>query len=567
MTRAAARLDAGDARSDTSGRCFPLAPGAFGRTPRQVLRDAQAVEDVSFHYRPGEIVGLLGPNGAGKTTTINMILGVLEPTAGRIAIEGLDLRADRSAALDGTNFAAVYAPLPGNLTVEQNLRVFGMIYAVENLTRRIEQLLVAYDLSQFRRTKAGVLSSGEQTRLGLAKAMLNRPRLLLLDEPTASIDPSAARDIRAGIAEVVESGRCGVLWTSHNMVEVEAVCDRVLFLSHGRIVLEGDPKTLPHLHGAETLDDLFVSVAHETLDEGLQPMSRSRVAAIVLRILYLYRGSPQRVFPIFVWVMVDILLWGFLTRYLNFGGARGGQFRRRAARRRALVGLSDPRDAGRDDGVLRGRLVAELPQFFRDARFASPNISPGSSSPPSARALLSLVAMVVFAARAFGLSFLSYGVALAPFLAVLFLTGIALGVAAAALVLRLGPASEWLIWPIPMIVSPFAGVFYPVTVLPGWMQAIAALLPPSYVFEGMRAVVAGEPAPWDRLALGGGLASSISFSPASSSPSSTTRHPHRPYRPLQRRDVELKSLPLKSCDGYEEIQLFPVTNVTSNGSP
>ncbi len=142
-----------------------------------------------------------------------------------------------------------------------------MIYAVENLTRRIEDLLATYDLKRYRRTKAGVLSSGEQTRLGLAKAMLNRPRLLLLDEPTASIDPSAARDIRAGIGEIVESGRCGVLWTSHNMVEVEAVCDRVLFLSRGKIVLEGDPKTLPQLHGAETLDDLFVSVAHETLDE------------------------------------------------------------------------------------------------------------------------------------------------------------------------------------------------------------------------------------------------------------------------------------------------------------
>src|SRR5208283_4990993 len=115
---------------------------------------------------------------------------------------------------------------------------------------------------------------------------------------------------------------------------------------------------------------------------------------------------------------------------------------------------------------------------------------------------LSLVVMIVFARAAFGLSFLTYGMALAPFIAVLFLTGIAMGVAASAIVLRLGPSSEWLIWPIPMIVSPFAGVFYPVGVLPGWMRAIAALLPPSYVFEGMRAVVAGGPAPWDRLVLG-----------------------------------------------------------------
>jgi ABC-2 type transport system ATP-binding protein len=228
----------------------------------------RAVDGVSFSVAAGEIVGLLGPNGAGKTTTINMILGVLEPTSGRIVIEGVDLRANRSAALARTNFAAVYAPLPGNLTVEQNLRVFAKLYDVDKADERIERLLVTYDLAKYRRTKAGVLSSGEQTRLSLAKAMVNKPRLLLLDEPTASIDPSAARDIRAGIAGMVEGGRCGVLWTSHNMFEVEAVCDRVLFLSHGRIVLEGDPKRLPGEHGVETLDDLFVSVAHEALVGG-----------------------------------------------------------------------------------------------------------------------------------------------------------------------------------------------------------------------------------------------------------------------------------------------------------
>ena len=228
----------------------------------------RAVDDVTFQVGPGEILGLVGPNGAGKTTTINMILGVLEPTAGRIEIEGVDLEADRSRALARTNFAAVYAPLPGNLTVEQNLRVFGMVYTVDELSSRIEELLKTYDLTRYRATKAGLLSSGEQTRLGLAKAMLNRPRLLLLDEPTASIDPSSARDIRAGIAAFVDNGHCGVLWTSHNMFEVQAVCDRVLFLSHGKIVLEGDPKTLPEAHGAANLDDLFVAVAHEALQEG-----------------------------------------------------------------------------------------------------------------------------------------------------------------------------------------------------------------------------------------------------------------------------------------------------------
>jgi ABC-2 type transport system ATP-binding protein len=228
----------------------------------------KAVDDVSFQVARGEIVGLVGPNGAGKTTTINMILGVLAPTAGRVEIEGIDLARGRSRALGVTNFAAVYAPLPGNLTVEQNLRVFGMIYLVNDLQARIEELLARFELTRFRRTKAGVLSSGEQTRLTLAKALLNRPRLLLLDEPTASIDPSTARDIRAGISELVDAGDCGVLWTSHNMYEVEAVCDRVLFLSRGKILLEGDPRKLPAQHGAASLDDLFVAVAHEALHSG-----------------------------------------------------------------------------------------------------------------------------------------------------------------------------------------------------------------------------------------------------------------------------------------------------------
>jgi ABC-2 type transport system ATP-binding protein len=227
--------------------------------------ETSAVDGVSFSVRSGEIVGLLGPNGAGKTTTINMILGILEPTAGSIRIEGLDLRTHRSEALMRTNFAAVYAPLPGNLTVYQNLRVFGLIYEVPDLKARIRESLARYGLERFRDVKCGLLSSGEQTRVALAKALLNRPRLLLLDEPTASLDPSMARDIRARIREYARDGTGGVLWTSHNMYEVEEVCDRVLFISKGRILLEGDPRRLPSLHGEATLEDLFVAVARESL--------------------------------------------------------------------------------------------------------------------------------------------------------------------------------------------------------------------------------------------------------------------------------------------------------------
>ena len=232
---------------------------------RRVYGKTVAVDGVSFEVGPNEIVGLLGPNGAGKTTTINMILGVLEPSGGAIRIEGVDVARHRSRALERTNFAAVYAPLPGNLTVRQNLRVFGLMYGVKDLSRRIDALLDQLGIAGLGHARCGALSSGEQTRVSLAKAMLNRPRLLLLDEPTASLDPAAARDVRAKIREVASRDTVGILWTSHNMYEVADVCDRVLFLSRGKILLEGDPRTLPREHGKETLEELFIAVAREPL--------------------------------------------------------------------------------------------------------------------------------------------------------------------------------------------------------------------------------------------------------------------------------------------------------------
>ncbi len=255
------------------GRAAGSRAGADGDAPevlavralRRTFGATAAVDGVSFDVRRGEIVGLLGPNGAGKTTTIDVILGVLAPTSGTVRVDGADLAAGRSRAHARTSFAAVYAPLPGNLTVSQNLRIFGMLYGVDTLADRIDAMLDLFDLRSLKDVRCGVLSSGEQTRAGLAKAMLNRPRLLLLDEPTASLDPAAARDVRAKIRAFAAEGHGGVLWTSHNMHEVADVCDRVLFLSRGKILLEGDPRALPRAHGKESLEDLFISVAREPL--------------------------------------------------------------------------------------------------------------------------------------------------------------------------------------------------------------------------------------------------------------------------------------------------------------
>ncbi|MDB5417983.1 MAG: transporter permease [Phenylobacterium sp.] len=234
-------------------------------------------------------------------------------------------------------------------------------------------------------------------------------------------------------------------------------------------------------------------------------MRFSPTAAIVLRQVYLLRGSPTRLLPMVAWVAIDIVLWGFITRYLNAVTGPRVNF---VATLLGAVLLWD--FLGR---VMQGVTTA----FFEDVWsrnflniFATPltiaDYLGGLVITGVGTSLMGLVVMLGLATAAFGLSFLGYGAALAPFLLVLFVTGISLGILGAAIVLRLGPASEWLIWPIPSLLSPFAGVFYPLSVLPGWMQAIGRALPPSYVFEGMRAIVAGHAPPAGALAFAVGLA-------------------------------------------------------------
>jgi len=224
-----------------------------------------AVQGISFTVEAGEIVGLLGPNGAGKTTTIGMLLGILEPDGGSIEFMGQSMAEHGCKIRRSTNFAAVYAHAPGNLTVMQNLKVFGLLYDVPNLPDKIETLLTDFDLQKFRNTKAGLLSSGELSRLNLAKALINEPKLLLLDEPTASLDPSVAEGIRETIRKYAQEKNAAVLLTSHNMTEIEKMCSRVLFLSRGNILLSGDPSVLPMRHGKKNLEELFIAIAREPL--------------------------------------------------------------------------------------------------------------------------------------------------------------------------------------------------------------------------------------------------------------------------------------------------------------
>jgi ABC-2 type transport system ATP-binding protein len=229
------------------------------------FKRVRAVDNISFGVGSGQIIGILGPNGAGKTTTINMILGLIEPTSGNIRIFEKDLASRRNEISKTMNFSAVYSHLPPNLTVWQNLYVFGLLYEVKNLRDKIDSLLVDFDLLKYVSTKTGLLSSGELSRLNLAKAVINDPMLLLLDEPTASLDPSVAQHVRERIVNYVAQTGAAVLWASHNMKEIEAVCERVFFMSRGKILLGGDPRTLATEYGKQDLEQLFISIAREPL--------------------------------------------------------------------------------------------------------------------------------------------------------------------------------------------------------------------------------------------------------------------------------------------------------------
>lgn len=220
-----------------------------------------SVDGISFSIQQGEILGLLGANGAGKTTAINMILGIVTPTAGRVEVFGKDLHASRIELLRRMNFCSTYTQLPGNLRVWQNLKVFGKLYRVPDLPRRIDEVLEMLEISHLKNRVSGELSAGESTRLNLCKALLNQPELLLLDEPTASLDPDIADKVRKVVSRIRDEEGATILYTSHNMRDVEEVCDRVVFMHKGKILFVGTPEeTLQHFQ-EKSLEEVFIRVA------------------------------------------------------------------------------------------------------------------------------------------------------------------------------------------------------------------------------------------------------------------------------------------------------------------
>ncbi len=225
----------------------------------------EAVKNISFKLGQNEIIGILGPNGCGKTTTIGMILGLLKPTTGKVLINGIEIENHRVDLLNELNFISPYIELPKKLTVKQNLEVYGRLYDVKKLKIKIDYLCEKLRLHEFINKITGELSSGQKNRVSLAKSIINDPTVLLLDEPTASLDPETGDFVRSFLEEYQREKKTSILLASHNMSEVERLCSSVLMMNKGTIIDQGTPSELINKHGRKNMEEVFLKLTRETV--------------------------------------------------------------------------------------------------------------------------------------------------------------------------------------------------------------------------------------------------------------------------------------------------------------
>jgi len=227
------------------------------------FKNALAVNNISFKINKGTIIGLLGPNGCGKSTTIGMMLGLIKPTSGTVVINGQNIENNRTSLLEKMNFISPYIELPKKLTVEENLKVYGRLYGVKNLEGKISEIMEKLNLTEFKKRKTGELSSGQKNRVSLAKALVNDPEILFLDEPTASLDPDVGDNIRTFIEDFASKKGATILLASHNMNEVERLCHEVMMMKDGKIIDKGKSSDLINKHGRKNLEEVFLKIVRE----------------------------------------------------------------------------------------------------------------------------------------------------------------------------------------------------------------------------------------------------------------------------------------------------------------
>ena len=229
----------------------------------KIYDNNEVVKEVSFKVNKNEIIGILGPNGCGKTTTIGMILGLLKPSKGKVLINGIEIEKKRVGILEKLNFISPYIELPKKLTVKQNLEVYGRLYDVKNLKKKIDYLSERLRLNNMINKITGELSSGQKNRVSLAKSIINDPSVILLDEPTASLDPETGDYVRTFLEEYQKEKSASILLASHNMAEVERLCSSVLMMKKGSIIDQGKPKELIKKHGRKNMEEVFLKLSRE----------------------------------------------------------------------------------------------------------------------------------------------------------------------------------------------------------------------------------------------------------------------------------------------------------------
>ena len=229
----------------------------------KIYNGKEVVKKISFKVKKNEIIGILGPNGCGKTTTIGMILGLLKPTTGKVLINNIDIENHRVNLLESLNFISPYVELPKKLTVKQNLEVYGRLYDIENIQQKIEYLSEKLRLNKIINKITGELSSGQKNRVSLAKSIINDPKILLLDEPTASLDPETGDFVRSFLENYQKEKKTSVLLASHNMSEVERLCSSVLMMNQGLIIEQGEPNKLIKKHNKKSMEDVFLKLTRE----------------------------------------------------------------------------------------------------------------------------------------------------------------------------------------------------------------------------------------------------------------------------------------------------------------
>ncbi len=475
----------------------------------KLYKTTRAVDDVSFRIARGSITGLLGGNGAGKTTTIAMIMGLVLPTSGRIQVLGHSMPEQSADVLGRMNFESPYVDMPMRLTVRQNLTIFGRLYAVANLRERIAQLAADLDLGDFLDRANGKLSAGQKTRVALAKALINQPELLLLDEPTASLDPDTADWIRQHLETYRKTHGATILLASHNMLEVERLCDRVIIMKRGRIEDDDSPDQIMARYNRATLEEVFLDVARGRAQEGLRSDAREpcamsehavgkhcphrgiaphRIAAMVLRYWYLLMSSWPRLLELIYWPALQIITWGFLQSFIS---QNAGFFARAGG---TLIGAVILWDI-----LFRGQLGFSI--SFLEEMWAR-NLGNLMMSPLKPieflislmimsliRLAIGVIPMTLLAMFFFDFNFYGIGLPLIVFFCNLIFTSWSIGIFVSGLVLRNGLGAESIVWTLMFGIMPLACIYYPVTVLPHWLQYVAWALPPTYVFEGMRALL------------------------------------------------------------------------------